>query len=377
MAGLSFLGKKWFRLIFAGCLIAATAWGVYERNWLMAEYAARRLTTATEADRQRWIDSLAGRPVEAERALMPYLHSTDSDACASCGVGLAELVRRWGPTAEATREVARRLTAEFDALPSLGKQQALLIAAAALTPLNEERPAAELAICFCRLLDSGVSRQSDELRPAVLLLAIRLTHQLRPANSDVLKTCRTLVNAGLGDKRPNCRSNAVRLAATPGVDLLARIPPLLFGAAPDRSPEVRRTALVLIAQHEELASIEELLPLLHDNSFEIRVLCEKTLRSRGLTTRLIELARLMSDSQPAVRAQVPSKVLEFPDLDTQVWLSRLSRDPSPAVRAAVVRTVGEMEDFRLRERLHEMAANDPSPTVRELADYYLAHPKRR
>src|SRR5262249_17989245 len=120
----------------------------------------------------------------------------------------------------------------------------------------------------------------------------------------------------------------------------------------------------------------ELLPLLHDPAIDVRILCEKTLRSRGLTAQQIDLARLMTDAEATVRARVPAKVLECPDLDTHVWMDRLSRDPSPAVRAAVVRTVGEVADERLRDRMREMAGNDPSPTVRELAGYYMTHRSR-
>jgi HEAT repeat protein len=207
--------------------------------------------------------------------------------------------------------------------------------------------------------------------PSALLLAVRLADQARPASEQFLKTCGFLVIAGLNDGRSGCRADAVRLAASPSVNQLAKIPPLVLGATADSSPDVRRTALLLIAQREDLSPTDELLPLLHDNSFEVREICVKTLRSRGLSPAQIRLATWMTDSQASVRAQVPSRVLTIPDVDSQLWLDRLSRDPSPAVRAAVLRTMAEANDIRLATRMREIAADDPSPTIRELAEYYL------
>ena len=64
-------------------------------------------------------------------------------------------------------------------------------------------------------------------------------------------------------------------------------------------------------------------------------------------------------------------MLEVPDLDTGVWLDRLTRDPSPAVRAAVVRAAGESREERWRPRLRTLADQDSSPTVQQIARFYL------
>jgi hypothetical protein len=58
------------------------------------------------------------------------------------------------------------------------------------------------------------------------------------------------------------------------------------------------------------------------------------------------------------------------EIDPVLWLERLSRDTSPAVRAAVIRTAGERMEVRFSARLAEMAQQDTSTTVRQLAEYY-------
>jgi hypothetical protein len=365
------LRSRFFWLCIGATTLGVGIWGFTQRNEWLAWYAARRLATAPEAERGEWIVSLSQRGPTAVEALLPYLQSDDADACGNCGAGLAELTRQWGPTSPNTRLAVQQLAGEFNSLPTSGQQQTLFIAAAAFTPINEESPPLALVAILEKLLATPEPLSVADVRPGALLFAIRFVNQVRPAPESVIKTCRALAATGLSDLRPACRADAVRLAAAPGVDMLDQVRPLVIGASPDPAAEVRRTALVLIAANEQLASVDDLLPLLHDASAEVGVVCEKALRGRGLTEAQIELGKLMTHPQPTVRAQVPARVVEFPDLDTRVWLDRLSRDPSPAVRAALVRTVGEARDMRMRDRVREMAGNDPSPTVRELADYYL------
>jgi hypothetical protein len=62
------------------------------------------------------------------------------------------------------------------------------------------------------------------------------------------------------------------------------------------------------------------------------------------------------------------------DLPLGIWLRRLSLDPAPAVRAAAVRAAHFQTQADLRDRMAEMAREDPSPTVRQLAGYYLSRP---
>ena len=78
-----------------------------------------------------------------------------------------------------------------------------------------------------------------------------------------------------------------------------------------------------------------------------------------------------------VDCTAPGRVLDMPDLDASVWLARLSRDPSPAVRAATIRAAGEGHDAQTPPWLTNMAESDPSPTVKQLARYYLRESAKR
>ena len=63
------------------------------------------------------------------------------------------------------------------------------------------------------------------------------------------------------------------------------------------------------------------------------------------------------------------------DLDHSVWLRRLRQDPAAAVRAAAIRAASRHNVAGLRDRLLDIAQNDDSATVRQLAAYYLT-PRR-
>ena len=80
----------------------------------------------------------------------------------------------------------------------------------------------------------------------------------------------------------------------------------------------------------------------------------------------------MTDAQPGTRLQVLDLLGRSRDLEPGAWLRRLSNDPSPAVRAAAVRAATEQPMASLVDRLEQMAQNDPSSTVRQLAQYYLS-----
>jgi len=67
---------------------------------------------------------------------------------------------------------------------------------------------------------------------------------------------------------------------------------------------------------------------------------------------------------------------DTPDLDPGVWIRRLSHDPVPAVRAAAAREATNQTQVDLSGRIEQMAQNDPSPTVQQVARYYLSCQKQ-
>jgi len=111
---------------------------------------------------------------------------------------------------------------------------------------------------------------------------------------------------------------------------------------------------------------------LSDPDAQMRQLCEVALRGRGLQDNHIRLARLMADPRPTVRMEVLEAIEQVPDLDPGAWLRRLSHDPSPAVRAAAARAAANQTQVDLSDRIDQMAQNDPSPTVQQVARYYLS-----
>jgi hypothetical protein len=145
----------------------------------------------------------------------------------------------------------------------------------------------------------------------------------------------------------------------------------------DPAPEVRQAAMLAVGPSSEVLATDDLLRWLHDPDADVRRLCEGALRSRGLHEDHVRLGRLMTDSRAGVRLQVVDCLRESSDLEPGVWLRRLSHDPAPAVRAAAVRAASEQTALDLTDRLEQMAENDPSPTVRQLARHYLDSPDPR
>jgi HEAT repeat protein len=146
----------------------------------------------------------------------------------------------------------------------------------------------------------------------------------------------------------------------------------------DLAPEVRRAAVLAIGLAEDTVGVQEMLPLLHDEDAEVRRLCEAALRGRGLLDSHIKLAKLISDAQPSQRIKVVHHLNDADDLDSGTWLLHLSQDQSPAVRAAAIRfAANDPATADFQPRLLQMAQQDPSPTVRQLAAYYLQARQRR
>jgi HEAT repeat protein len=164
---------------------------------------------------------------------------------------------------------------------------------------------------------------------------------------------------------PGVRLRAIQLGLHSNVDQVETVAGLLN----DPAVEVRRAALVAVGPADQVLD-ETLLPCLRDPDAEVRSLCEKALKGRGLSRQHIELARLLTAPEAAQRLQVLDH-LGRADLEPGVWLRRLSHDPAPSVRAAAVRVMGQLTEVNLTDRLSQMAQADPSSTVSYLAAVYL------
>jgi hypothetical protein len=213
-------------------------------------------------------------------------------------------------------------------------------------------------------------------RPAARGHALALADVLLVRNSTepaVIEACRELTRAGMQDSEETNRLRAIRLAQAPGVNLLGEVVPRLR----DPSAAVRRSAILALGPAPEVLNDDSLFYWLSDPDAEVRQLCEVALRGRGLQDHHIRLARLMADPRPTVRMQVLQAIEQAEDLDPGVWLRRLSHDPSPAVRAAAARAAASQTLVDLSDRIDQMAQTDPSPTVQQVARYYLSSQRLR
>jgi hypothetical protein len=130
--------------------------------------------------------------------------------------------------------------------------------------------------------------------------------------------------------------------------------------------------MILVGGRRGAVTPDELMGALHDSDSEVRQLCEHALACQGVRPAHIRLARLKTDSDPKQRLEVLDCLPYVTDLDPGLWVRSLSQDPVPAVRAAAARAVVELSLGDLADRLHQMAQNDPSPTIRQVCRYYLS-----
>jgi hypothetical protein len=364
--------KKWTIVLVLAALAAGAAW--WQKTPLLAWYYVRGLTETDAAGRDTWANRVAGLDVAVLPRLLDCLEDTAGPACASVTAGLLRLAERWEVDDGRTLDLAEELQQRFDRFSSDGQIGALEVMTEALRRSPPRAAPPRLTRAAGELLTTTAAMPG--LRPQVLDLAGMLVEHVQPGQwQDV---CQDLALQSSKDAQPEMRVRAVTLlvhlarAADPA--FLQRVVPLLR----DPAPSIRRAAVLAVGPSREAVADDELLPLLHDPDAEVCRLVELALRSRGLQENHILLARLISDHRPRARLQVLDHLRDATDLEPGVWLRRLSQDPAPAVRAAAVRAAHFQTHVDLRERVRQMAQQDPSPTVRQLAEYYLnRQPLRR
>jgi hypothetical protein len=347
-------------------LAGAAVW--WQRTPLLAWYYVRGLTHADQDSREAWANRVAGLDIAALPRLLDCLQETDPAVCDNMAAGLIRLGERWEPEDNRALDLAEELQSRFDRFSSGGQASALQVIATLLRRSPERCAPPRLSRTAGDLLTATAGL--PELRPHVLDLAGALIDHVQPGQWR--EVGQDLASQGLRDNQPENRIRAVDLclhlarAAEPG--LLKPVVPLLR----DPVPAVRRAAVLAVGPSREAVADDELLPLLHDLDAEVCRLVELALRSRGLQESHILLARLISDERAGRRLQVLDHLHRATDLEPGVWLARLSQDPAPAVRAAAIRAACAQPQLDFRDRIRQMAQQDPSPTVRQLAVFYLS-----
>ena len=358
-----FMRKKW--LIFLLTVLVCAGLGWWQRTRLLSWYYVRQLVRADKENRDAYVKRVADLDQAVVPRLFSHLECPDEQACENVAAALVCLVERWEPEDARSVEVVEELDKNWHRFSEAGKLWSLQVPAVVLHRSDTKSSEPRLLKAASELLTA--SADNVDLRAGTLTLGAALVRHC--PHGPVGQRCRDLGLGGLKDPGPENRVRAVNLLLCAGdPELLARVVPLLK----DQPAEVRQAALVALGPAKETIGDDDLLPLLHDADARVRKLTEEALRSRGLPESHLLLAKLISDDRPEQRLRVVHHLFQTEDLPVGIWLRRLSQDPAPAVRAAHFQTQSD-----LRDRLGEMARQDPSPTVRQLASYYLSRPPIR
>lgn len=353
--------KRWLVALVVLAGVGLLAWA--ERTSLHTWWAMRGLRQAEPTEVVLWAERLADLDQAALPPLMDWLVGASEADEARIDATLQTLARRWPADDPRQEELAQRLTRTFDRLPRVSQCAALNLARNWL----EAAPQSERTTLHAGRLLVVAAHQSD---PAVQNAALRLALPLLHCRIEPEAHCavRSLARQGLRVESVERRILAAELASKPSLDLLPDLVPLLR----DPTPEVRRVAIQALGSAPRILSTDALLPVLHDPDEAVRLLCERALRQRGLTSDYVRLARLITDSSWSRRLEVLDHLEDAADigLDPVVWLRRLTYDPAPAVRVAAIRAASEAHLRQLADRLDQMARDDPSSTVSELARHY-------
>jgi len=347
-----------------GC--AGVAW--MERSTLLTWFYIRCLTREGEDNRGRWVERVANLGETAIPGLLECLTESDAYVCQGVCAVLERLTQSWGSDDPRTAELALRLSRSFAQFSLAGQRQVLDLASGWFA----ERGHFESLVTPCsRLVGEAAGTTDADVQTSALELCGILLGQ--PNGDEVLRPGQDLVRTALLAGTASNRVRAVRLTLHPGMDLLEQVVALLS----DESAEVRRAALLAVGPARDVIHDDQLLPCLHDPDPEVRRLSESALTSRGLRPEYLRLGRLLTDPRPASRLQVLDCLRGSTELDPGLWLRRLSHDSSPSVRVAAMRAMTQQSFVDLSDRIDQMARTDPSPTVCQLAQYYLNCPRPR
>jgi HEAT repeat protein len=341
-----------------------SAW-VY-RAELKCWYYLRGLASAGKDDRDSWIERLVELDSIAIPGLLKQLASANVQASANAEAALAYLARHWGAEDARTLELADQMADRFHALPPHGQEATLEWQLAQLQ--SGQAAPSHLVNAAVRLLTVSLATTEKGVRQRALVLAGKLLDSDPVSCSSI---CRDLVRRELKAPETLCRVQALHLLLhdelQKDTDLLKQAVPLLQ----DANALVRRAAVLALGLSRTTISEDELLPLLHDQDKGVCRLGELALKQRGLSDSHILLGKLITDPRPLARMDVLSELPYATDLDPGIWLQRLSQDSAEAVRAAAARAMCSYPIVALRTRLQQMAHDDPSPTVRQIAGAYL------
>jgi hypothetical protein len=343
------------------------AW--FERDTLLTCWYLHKLEKARGEEALRWAEKLASFEERIIPDVVALLGREDADVCENARTALLCLGNRWGREDPRCVELMNQAIKEFHRLSPCGQSVVLRLA---LEWIESAPGCPKCLACACGRLLAEVDHHS---RPELCCLSVDVATAVlaHSQGADLHCAAREVARAALRSSDAATRVRAVRLAVLPGIDLRKDTVPLLN----DPEAQVRREAMLALGEADDVIQTDNLLPWLHDPDPEVRRLCEDALsgKKRGLKPRYIHLAKLITDSRWEVRLSVLDQLGRSKELDAGAWLRRLSHDPSRAVRAAAIRAACETPSIDLSDRIDQIARDDPSPTVSELARHYLEQRK--
>ena len=377
MAGCAVWSRKVLTLLLLVFLLGCGIVAWRERTSILSWFYIHNLAHATENNRQRWVGRVANLGETALPGLFDCLTKSDALVCGNARAALEQMTRSWENNESRTADLALRLAREFERFSAAGQKQVLDLAIGWFRE-GHGQPEASAHVALISawgslLGESGAVNDEDVWASSLELCGLLLNQPGENPAGQPLDPARKLVAAALHSTREDNRLQVVRLSLYPGMADLREEVATLMG---DESLEVRRAALVAVSRDREAVHDDQLLPCLHDPDPEVRRLCEQALIARGLRREYIDLGRLLTDPRPDQRLQVLDRLRESTELDPGLWLRRLSHDSSPSVRVAAVRAMTQQKFVDLSDRIDQIAREDSNPTVRQLAHYYLTHPRR-
>lgn len=363
--------KKW-ALVFLLSLIALAGWWHADVFW--AWYSARQLAGADDAQREVWLQRVIALDIAAAPRLLDHLSENDDRRCRNVGIALAHLAHAWRIEDPRGLELLSQMTRRFANFSPSGQIESLRVTAILISGKGPENSLPALVTQEVGTLLIAAEKKEESREVALDLAGALLARVPEGQWSD---WSRVLALNSLGNPRAQIRLAAIRLLQREPLRKDTALFSHLLPFLKDDSPEVRKACLIALSPSRDILGDDELLPFLHDSDLEVQAMADIALRSRGLSDTQINLARAISDPRPEARLQVLNFLHGDGDLEPGVWLQRLSRDAAPAVRAAAVRAASGQTRVDFRERMRNMAIEDPSPTVRELAGHYFRWHEQR
>jgi hypothetical protein len=106
--------------------------------------------------------------------------------------------------------------------------------------------------------------------------------------------------------------------------------------------------------------------LLHDPLPDTVAAAAAELHDRGLSGQHLELARDLTDPDPAVRRRLVDRLPDIPGLVARPWLLWLSHDDDADVRLAALTFLATSTDPRLLDYVRQLADRDQDPRIEAL-----------